>query len=143
MAKTISMKTYFSLPVPTSITIIGLGDTALIQSFREFTGTKFPIYTDPSRKLHRLLGMSWSINLGRRPEYQERTTADATGTWLRQINSLPEDKKEKKYKGGGLLWTGGEFLIKDGKVVWCHRMKTYRDHVEMDVIKDLLGIVSA
>jgi hypothetical protein len=35
---------------------------------------------------------------------------------------------------------GGEFLIREGSVVWCHRMSSYRGHAEMEVVKRLLGV---
>lgn len=134
------MKQYFSLPVPTSITIIGLGDPKLIPFYRRFTGTKFPIFTDPSRSLHRHLGMTWSLNIGKRPQYAEMTALQATREAVRQTASLSESHQDAAKMAGGYLWVGGEFLIKDGKAIWCHRMKNYRDHTEMDVLTQLLGV---
>lgn len=39
-----------------------------------------------------------------------------------------------------MLWVGGEFLFRDQEVAWCHRMKTYRGHAEIDVVKKILEV---
>ena len=32
------------------------------------------------------------------------------------------------FRGGNIMQVGGEFLFEDGQVVWCHRMKNFRNH---------------
>lgn len=61
--------------------------------------------------------------------------------WVKgQVKQLKEEDKSLRLKGGNLLWVGGEFMFRDGEVVWCKRMKTYRGHSEIDVIQRLLGV---
>ncbi|KAM0722523.1 hypothetical protein Q7P37_001964 [Cladosporium fusiforme] len=49
-------------------------------------------------------------------------------------------RKRDIIKGGNLFQIGGEFLFNDGDVVWCHRMKNYRDHAEINVIRRVLEL---
>jgi hypothetical protein len=78
--------------------------------------------------------MGWTLNLGSRPEYFQRNESK----WIvAQVKQMMKEKKQG-LKGGAWWWIGGEFLIRQGKLVWCHRMKNYRDHAEMDVLKKLL-----
>lgn len=55
----ITMEDYFSIPVPTSIILIGCGAPDLIPQYKKFThGCHFPIFAEPTRKLFKTLGMS-------------------------------------------------------------------------------------
>ena len=42
--------------------------------------------------------------------------------------------------GGDFRQVGGEFLFQNGKVTWCHRMRSTRDHAEFPVIRQQLGL---
>ncbi|TID19723.1 hypothetical protein E2P81_ATG06890 [Venturia nashicola] len=138
LSKSISLQTYFTLPVPTSITIIGLGSPKLINLYRKITGTQFPIYADPTKKLYKALGMSWSMSMGPRVDY---TGGETEYQWVKnQTKLIMHTPTDLRLKGGNVFWVGGEFMFKDGKPVWCHRMKNYRGHTGIDTIKKLLGV---
>jgi hypothetical protein len=108
----------------------------MLPVYRKITGTKFAIYTDPTRKLYRLLGMSWTLNMGPKNEYYGESVAK----WIHsQIKEMKNEPNDLRFRGGAWWWVGGEFLIRDGRVVWCHRMKNYRDHIELDVIRKIVG----
>lgn len=49
-------------------------------------------------------------------------------------------RKRDAFKGGNLMQIGGEFLFEEGEVVWCHRMRNMRDHVEVKVVRKLLEL---
>jgi hypothetical protein len=141
LSKAISLQTYFTLPVPTSITIIGLGSPLMIPSYRRVTNTPFPIYADPTRRLYKALGMSWTLKPGYRCEYMDGINEYK---WLKgQFDQVKEEDKSLRLKGGNLLWVGGEFMFRQGEAVWCKRMKTYRGHSGIEVIKRLLGVDEA
>lgn len=127
------------MPIPTSIVVIGCGSPALIPHYKAVTGCPFPIFAEPSRKLFKILGMSLSVNIGmKRPGYMKQISPPA---WLlEQLVQMSKTKGVKKFKGGNWLQIGGEFLFQDGQVVWCHRMKNYRNHVEVGVLKRILEI---
>ncbi|QIW99898.1 hypothetical protein AMS68_005416 [Peltaster fructicola] len=193
----ISMQDYFAIPIPTSIIIIGCGHPNLIPFYKEITGTSFPVFAEPSRRLFKKLGMVLSGSIGRqRPEYMRDISAPAwlagqvttirhglrarkevkrivkmtSGFDLIQApryqnstsdsNSQEEDpyqqwadlkraemvaraksiRKRDLIRGGNPLQIGGEFLFEDGEVIWCHRMRHYRNHVEVSDIRRLLDL---
>jgi hypothetical protein len=81
--------------------------------------------------------MGWSVNMGARPRYFSRVNEVK---WIvGQLEQIKNEKREVRFKGGAWWWVGGEFLIRDGKLIWCHRMKNYRDHTEVDKVKKLLS----
>jgi len=49
-------------------------------------------------------------------------------------------RKRDVVKGGNIFQIGGEFLFEEGEVVWCHRMKNYRNHAEVSVIRRMLEL---
>lgn len=59
-------------------------------------------------------------------------------------SSFGEDKlsirKRDVIKGGNIFQIGGEFLFEEGEVVWCHRMRNYRNHAEVSVIRKVLEL---
>jgi len=139
LAEEITMQTYYTMPIPTSIVVIGCGSPALIPHYKKVTQCPFPIFAEPSRKLFRILGMSMSVNIGaRRPDYMKEISPPA---WLlEQFRQMGQTKGMKKFRGGNWMQIGGEFLFQDGQVVWCHRMKNYRDHVEISKLRRVLEI---
>ena len=47
------------------------------------------------------------------------------------------------FKGGDIQQVGGEFLFVGGECVWCHRMKTVRDHIEVEELMKVMGSAPA
>jgi hypothetical protein len=90
--------------VPTSITIIGLGSPALIPAYRKFTQTPFSIFTDPTRRLHRALGMGWSLSMGPKAKYFGET--GAVQWLLGQLGQMKGAEKAVRWRGGAWWWVG-------------------------------------
>jgi hypothetical protein len=110
----------------------------MIPSYRRITNTPFPIYADPSRRLYKSLGMSWTLRPGPKAEYMDGINGYH---WLKgQVEQVKQEDKNLRLKGGNLLWVGGEFMWRQGEIVWCKRMKSYRGHSEISVIRRLLGV---
>jgi hypothetical protein len=110
----------------------------MIPTYRRITGAKFPIYADPTRRLYKALGMSWTFNFGPRCDYMPDISVY---TWmLEQAQQFLQEENDLKLKGGNILWVGGEFMFRKGGVVWCRRMKNYRGHSDIATIKGLLGV---
>ncbi|KAK0271851.1 hypothetical protein LTR54_017095 [Friedmanniomyces endolithicus] len=146
LAQGISKEDYFGIPTPTSIIVIGCGQPDLIKHYKRFTSCPFPIFADPSRSLFKKLGMSLSANIGRvRPEYMKDISAPA---WLAgQVSTVKKSLKDPEgirkrdvLRGGNPMQIGGKFLFEDGEVVWCHRMRDYRGHAEVGVLREVLGL---
>ncbi|RDA82658.1 hypothetical protein CP532_3197 [Ophiocordyceps camponoti-leonardi (nom. inval.)] len=146
-----------ALPTSTFIVVIGCGDPALIEMYADATGCRFPIYTDPKGTLYDELGMVKTLALGDRPAYMRKSMTkgivDSIGQALRSVPS------GLALKSGDHRQVGGEFLfvplveqvaspteekeedeLERKRVSWCHRMRTTRDHAEVDEIIDVLGL---
>ncbi|KAK3670465.1 hypothetical protein LTR78_009706 [Recurvomyces mirabilis] len=146
LAKSITKEDYFSIPIPTSIIVIGCGKPDLITHYKKFTNCPFPIFADPTRQLFKKLGMVISANIGTtRPEYMKDISAAAWGLGqMKQMRQSLRDPDGIRYKdvvrGGNPMQIGGEFLLEEGEVVWCHRMRNFRNHAEMGVLRKLLEL---
>jgi hypothetical protein len=104
--------------------------------YRNYTKIPFPIFTDPTRQLHKILKMGWSLNTG----VLNTAAVEIAIEWQRQLATVKANHGSLSRKGGQLWWLGGEFLFRDGRIIWAHRMKNYQGHVEMDVLKKLLNL---
>lgn len=146
LSAAITKEDYFGIPIPTSIFVIGCGAPDLIPQYKKFTGCPFPIFADPSRQLFKKLGMAVNLNIGtKRPEYMAEISAPAWAlgqvTTLRKSLKDPEGiRKRDIIRGGNPMQIGGEFLFDMGEVVWCHRMRNYRNHAEVAVLRKLLEL---
>ena len=98
-----------SLPTPTSITIIGCGDPALIDFYTTQTKSPFPIYADPDQKLYKELGLVSSLALGSTPEYFRSSMTRLVGRSIMQ--RLSYIGSGLMNKGGQSSQNGGEFLF--------------------------------
>ena len=145
ISRSITKEDYFRIPVPTSLFVVGCGQPDLIPVYKRITGCPFPIFADPSRLLFKKLGMNISLNIGAsRPDYMRETSAPAWAagqvTTIRERLKAEEIRKRDIIRGGNPMQIGGEFLFDEGEVVWCHRMRNYRNHAEVKVLRQLLEL---
>ncbi|KAF2760534.1 hypothetical protein EJ05DRAFT_498496 [Pseudovirgaria hyperparasitica] len=140
LTTSIDPATYFGMDTPTSIVIIGCGSPSMIQQYKDFTGTNFPIFAEPTRRLYKGLGMSWTLDAGKqRPAYmQDISKPQWVAGQIKQIRGVKGLRM--KLAGGNPLQVGGEFLFSEEGVVWCHRMKNYRGHAEVETVRRVLEI---
>jgi len=131
-----------TIPVNTPnrrVVLIGCGSPTLISKYVSDTGCPFPIYAEPTQKLYSTLGMVKTLNYGEKPKYLSaqgplgliKKSVVQVCTWGAPL------------QGGDIQQVGGEFLFVNGEVGWCHRMKTVRDHVELDELKLVMGLVES
>ncbi|GAB1739834.1 hypothetical protein NU219Hw_g4769t1 [Hortaea werneckii] len=145
ISASITKEDYFRIPTPTSIFVIGCGAPDLIPVYKRITGCPFPIFADPSRQLFKKLGMRTSMNIGsKRPEYMSEISAPAWAwgqvTTVKERVRAEELRKRDILRGGNPMQIGGEFLFDEGEVVWCHRMRNYRNHAEVAVMRKVLEL---
>lgn len=146
LTQSITMREYFSIPIPTSIIVIGCGKPDLIPHYKTFTNCPFPMFAEPSRELFKKLGMSPILNPGtQRPEYMKDISTAAWGLGqIKTMNGSLKDpdgiRKRDMIRGGNPFQIGGEFLFEDGQAIWCHRMKNWRNHAEIKVLRRLLEL---
>ena len=135
-ASSITPESLSALSIPTEVVVIGCGQPHLIPTYVQETGCPFPIYADPTRKLYRLFRLTSTLNLGKSPEYMQRSLFSMV------MSSLFQELRSGRnmLSGGDFRQVGGEFLFQNGKVTWCHRMKSTRDHAEVPLIRQQLGL---
>ncbi|WEW55905.1 hypothetical protein PRK78_001340 [Emydomyces testavorans] len=140
-----------SLPQGTSLVIIGCGATSLIPMYAKVTSCPFPIYTDPTSRLYSIFGMTRTWSLGPAPEYLRHSTFSLVVKGISQ--GLKRTFNGDALKSGDMAQVGGEFLFETKSknqeekqdasktsAIWCHRMKTTRDHTEARVLKRVMGL---
>ena len=100
------------------------------------TQCPFPIYADPTRKLYHLFGLTSTWSPGKTPDYSQRSLLSIA------VSSIIQELKSGRnmLSGGDFRQVGGEFLFQNGKVTWCHRMRSTRDHAEFPLIRQQLGL---
>ncbi|OCK84977.1 hypothetical protein K432DRAFT_378041 [Lepidopterella palustris CBS 459.81] len=136
LSSSITPESLLTLPTPTFITVIGCGRPDLIEMYASTSNCPFPIYADPTRKLYDLLGMTNTLDLGKKPEYIQTSLFATTVQSIVQVLKTGRDG----LKGGDIRQVGGEFMFEDGRVVWCHRMRNTRDHAEVTELRKILGL---
>ncbi|KAK5107033.1 hypothetical protein LTR62_001922 [Meristemomyces frigidus] len=123
-----------------NLTIIASGLPNQIPGYRQRTGTTFPIFCDPERKIYAALGMTNNYGSGeKKPGYIQQGSA-----WLALKSSwtLLTSKGGLGMEGGHPGQNGGEVVVvgSEGKWVFCHRMLSTRDHAEVGELLELLGL---
>lgn len=132
------------LSPPTRITIIGCGDSSIIERYKKDVPCPFDLYTDPTAKLYAQLGMIRNLNMGRKaPEYIEGKSMLKL-SWDGFVNVVKQP--QNAFKMGDWSQIGGEFLFvrdestMEWRCAWAHRMRTTRDHAEVAELREALGI---
>lgn len=131
---------YFSLPTPTTISIIGCGHPRLIPKYTTRSGCPFRVYADPSRKLYKTLGMRSTVRIGHRPEYTPMNAVKLVADSFYQMSQEARRDTFRGFKlvGGPFTQIGGEFLFGEGEPIWCHRMRNVRNHTSMSSLRKVL-----
>jgi len=115
--------------------IIGCGGQTLIKGYKGSTNCPYPIYTDPTQKLHETLGLSRTLAGGEKPKYVH------SSVWTHVRNAIGQSLAwGAPLKGGDIQQVGGEYMWAGQECVWVHRMKTTRDHLEPEVVRKVLGL---
>jgi hypothetical protein len=136
LSASITPEALLALPEPTFITVIGCGRPELIDMYTTTTKCPFPIYADPTRKLYEHLGMTRTLDLGKKPDYiKPNLIANSVHSIIQVLST-----GNKALKGGDFKQVGGEFLFEDGQCVFAHRMRNTRDHMEVEELRGVLGL---
>ncbi|KAL8310437.1 hypothetical protein RB597_010323 [Gaeumannomyces tritici] len=116
----------YTLPSgPARLVVIGCGDPSRIRPYIAETSCEFPIFTDPTCRLHEKLQMKRWLGISSKPSYMQHSL-------LRLIISSATQMIWSgfgAFKGGDYSQNGGEWIFRAGKCVWVHRMETVSDHM--------------
>lgn len=99
----------------TFVAVIGCGNPGLIEMYLQETGTPFPVYTDPTRRLFDNLGMMRTLALGTRPAYMRKSIFKSAAESVFQ--GLKQVKAGLATKSGDHRQVGGEFLFEPVELV--------------------------
>jgi len=121
---------------PINISIIGCGQPPAVPEYKSRTSCPYPIYCDPDRNLYRALGMRCTLDLGKKkPEYIK------SGILAGSMSSMWTMLRSRNiWKGGAFEQNGGEWVFVGEEVRWCHRMRSTRDHAELEEVRGVLGL---
>ncbi|KAL4740598.1 AhpC/TSA antioxidant enzyme-domain-containing protein [Aspergillus similis] len=123
---------------PIQLMIIGCGDPSLIVPYvRETAGdaAQFPVYSDPDGKLYEKLHMKRTLtNIMRPPVYTHVGFWKSMGMTLRQV----WEKGWKGLRGGRWDQNGGEWVLRNGRCVFEHRMESVSDHLTAEKLIEIL-----
>ena len=136
-------KVLSSLPIKTTIAIVGSGGPQLIDHWVKESACPYPVYTDPSIRLYKTFKFLPDKGQGE-SEYHKLTPMQGFLKSASQIVRMAQ----KLHHGGHPFQNGGELLFEpvsssegaEKQVTWCHRMQHATDHAKfVDVLK-VLGI---
>lgn len=109
LSASITPESLLDLPIPTFIAVVGCGDPGLIDMYVNETGCRFPVYSDPTRRLFDELGMVRTLALGARPAYQRKSMISSVFSSV--VQGLKQIPNGKATKAGDQRQIGGEFLF--------------------------------
>ncbi len=92
-----------------SLNVIGNGAPMFIAGFRETTGYRGPVYTDPSLAVYRAAELRSGLR-----------TVLAPGPLLRTIGALRRGFRQGRTQGSALQQGGVLVIARDGRVLWHH-----------------------
>jgi hypothetical protein len=133
-----------SLP-NTGVTLLSCGTPSYIEPYRAATACPFRLLTDPTGAAYDALRLSRSLAPGSRPEDLRQSLAGTVVSGVAMGLAMGRDA----VRSGDHDRIGGEFLFRkeagsgEWKVVWAHRMRTTRDHAEIAVLREVLGLEDA
>lgn len=142
--------------------IVGCGEPSLIARYAAATSCAFEMFSDRSGGVYDVLGMGRSLSRGgEEPEYISRGTVTSVLTsigqglrWGAPLGGGDIQRVGFFYHvspgvcgcacilltGGRVGQIGGEWMWERGRLLWCHRMKHTRDHLEVPEVRALLGL---
>jgi hypothetical protein len=120
---------------PSQLIIIGCGKPSRIVPYTSETEAAFPIYTDPSGKIYDKLQMKKTFAcISRPPSYTQISFFRGLLKSLKQMGR----SGIQAIKGGSWRQNGGEWIFRDGRCVYVHRMENVSDHLTAEQLLDLL-----
>lgn len=130
------------------LVVIGCGSWDVIPSYREVTGFKGEVYTDPSRSTFRTLdlvcgfqGLSLTPRGQKKKSYITKVTNNTA--WYAFRNLIRLFIKNPRFVGrvGNFAQLGGDFVFGPGpKCTFASRMRHTEDHIEVSELIQHLGI---
>lgn len=133
LSEQITPESLLRLPISTFIAVVGCGDPKLIDMYAKQTNCRFPIYTDPERRIFDALGMISTLALGPRPAYARKSLPKVILESM--ALGLTKLHNGMAFKGGPSKQVGGEFLFEPLDVASPIGMPERRRKSKKSIIK--------
>jgi len=132
-----------SLPSNTQILIIGNGSYQPIDAYATKSSSAYPIYTDPTLRLHSLFKFKSSLTVEKAGDAQRDYMRDEGSTLSRVwggIKGALGSLQHVTYVGPKAL-NGGEVIVSaDGECEYMYRMQNTVDHTDVSELARLIGV---
>jgi len=131
-----------NLPPNTQILVIGCGSYQPIDTYAQKSSSLYPIYTDPTRRLHSIFKFKSNLAEGPGGDQQKDYMRNAGSTVARLwggIWAALGNVQHANYVGPKAL-NGGEVLLSaDGQCEYIYRMQNTTDHTNISELAILIG----
>jgi hypothetical protein len=116
---------------PSNIVLIGCGAASWISKYRDDTGFKGPMFTDPEQKLYQALKV---IKVNTSGELNASPSPYFTGSHVTGMMWFVYKAVTSVNSTGDMYQLGAEFVLDNGKALYHHFDKDPGDH---DLIEDV------
>ena len=145
-----------------AVIVVGHGDPASIKAHQEITATPWPVYTDPTRSIHKVLKFNSDASVpekGTGRDYRRLLGSKwdlmklSLRVWFFRYPAMWNKGGDGFQNGGELIldasesratWVGSRTrLLVDGEMLYFHRMMNSMDHTDANDIARVLGVPPA
>ncbi|KAL6702500.1 hypothetical protein ACN47E_001607 [Coniothyrium glycines] len=133
------------LPSNTQILIISNGSWQPIDTYAKTTASSYPIYTDATCRLHKILKFKSALKEGAAGDEQKDYMRNAGSTMARILGGVKGalgNLQHTSYIGPKSL-NGGEVVVsEDGRCEYMYRMQNTVDHTSIAELSRIVGVES-
>ncbi|EMD95192.1 hypothetical protein COCC4DRAFT_149537 [Bipolaris maydis ATCC 48331] len=132
-----------NLPPSTQILAIGCGSYQPIDIYAAKSASAYPIYTDPSLRLHKIFGFKYNLAEAKAGDEQKDYMRDAGSAASRIWGGIKGAVASIQHVNqvGPKALNGGEVIISaDGKCEYMYRMQNTVDHTNISELARLIGV---
>ncbi|USP75005.1 hypothetical protein yc1106_02279 [Curvularia clavata] len=132
-----------NLPPSTQILAIGCGSYQPIDTYAAKSSSAYPIYTDPSLRLHKLFQFQYNLSEGPGGQEQKDYMRNAGSTMLRVLGGIKGALGGLQHVNhvGPKALNGGEVVISaNGECEYMYRMQNTVDHTNISELARIIGV---
>ncbi|CAN9464378.1 hypothetical protein CC77DRAFT_1077345 [Alternaria alternata] len=131
-----------NLPANTQILVVGCGSHQPIDTYATNSSSKYPIYTDPTLRLHKLFKFKSNLAEGKAGDEQRDYMRNAGSTMSRIFGGIKGALGNLQHVNsvGPKALNGGEVVLSaDGECEYMYRMQNTVDHTNIAELAKMIG----
>ncbi|CAI9637581.1 hypothetical protein GT037_008583 [Alternaria burnsii] len=131
-----------NLPANTQILVVGCGSYQPIDTYATNSSSKYPIYTDPTLRLHKLFKFKSNLAEGKAGDEQRDYMRNAGSTMSRIFGGIKGALGNLQHVNsvGPKALNGGEVVLSaDGQCEYMYRMQNTVDHTNISELAKMIG----